>query len=77
MLDPALLEQWKASPSEAERVAARIADELAGKESWHPVDSNPVIATRMDVSTNTVRRAKSLLELNGVIMKSRSRFYVT
>jgi DNA-binding GntR family transcriptional regulator len=76
-IDPALMRRWQASPRAAEQVAARIAGELSGKQRWHPVDGSPVIAARMDVSADTVRRAKVLLADSGVIMKSASRFYVT
>jgi hypothetical protein len=69
------MRQWQASPRAAERVAARIATELAGKDRWHPVDGSPVIAARLDVSTGTVRRAEVLLTDNGVIMKSADSFF--
>ena len=68
-IDPALIGQWQASRSMAERVAARLAAELVGLPRWEPVEGTFRIAVRMNVSERTVRRAKELLADNGAIIK--------
>jgi hypothetical protein len=75
-IDPGLIRQWQASPRAAEKVAAAIAGELAGKQRWHPVDGTPDLAARLDVPAAAVRRAKAVLAGSGVIMKSAGRFYL-
>ncbi len=71
-IDPGLISSWQASPRKAEQVAARLAAELHSTPRWDPVDGNPAVALRMDVSASTVRRAKTLLASHGVIMKDSS-----
>lgn len=73
---PALTRQWRASPRPAERAAARIAAELAGRQRWDPVDGTVDLAARLDLPAGTVRAAKVLLAGNGVIMKSAGRYWV-
>jgi hypothetical protein len=80
-IDPGLIRQWQASRRLAERVAARLATELRGRQRWDPVDGNFRIAVRMAVSEGTARRAKALLADSGAMMKDatggRTGYYVT
>lgn len=74
--DPALIRRWQASGRPAERAAARIAAEVAGRQRWDPVDGTPDMAARLDYPAGTVRAAKVLLAGSGVIMKSAGRYWV-
>jgi hypothetical protein len=80
-IDPGAIRRWQASRRLAERVAARLAVELRGRQRWDPVEGDFRIAVRMDVSESTARRAKALLANCGAIMKDatsgRTGYFVT
>jgi hypothetical protein len=68
-IDHDTISRWLASRRLSERIAARLAVELRGRQRWDPVEGNFRLGVRMEVSEGTARRAKALLADSGAIMK--------